>query len=37
VTIAPHVLSSSVKVILKFGVPLAVLSYLFLKRKEVAP
>jgi ABC-type transport system involved in multi-copper enzyme maturation permease subunit len=36
-TMAPRVLKESVKVILMFGVPLAIWSYVFLKRKEVAP
>jgi hypothetical protein len=37
VTIAPHVLLDSGKVIVFFGLPLTVLAYVFLKRKEVAP
>jgi hypothetical protein len=36
-TVAPRVLRESLKVILMFGVPLAIWSYVFLKRKEVAP
>jgi ABC-type transport system involved in multi-copper enzyme maturation permease subunit len=37
VTIAPRVLLASFKVIVYFGLPLMVLAYVFLKRKEVAP
>lgn len=37
VTIAPRILLDSGKVILFFGLPLMVLAYVFLKRKEVAP
>jgi hypothetical protein len=37
VTIAPRVLLDSLKVIVAFGLPLTVLAYVFLKRKEVAP
>ena len=37
ITIAPHVLLASIKVILAFGLPLTILAYAFLKRKEVAP
>jgi ABC-type transport system involved in multi-copper enzyme maturation permease subunit len=36
-SLAPHVLKESIKVILMFGVPLTVWAYVFLKRKEVAP
>ena len=36
-TLAPRVLKESTKVLLAFGLPLTVLAYLFLKRKEVAP
>ena len=37
VSIAPRVLLESIKVIAAFGLPLTVLAYVFLKRKEVAP
>jgi hypothetical protein len=37
VNVPGHVLWDAVKVILAFGVPLTVLAYVFLKRKEVAP
>ena len=37
VTITPHVLGESLKVIAAFGLPLTILAYAFLKRKEVAP
>jgi hypothetical protein len=37
VTIQPRVLMDSMKVILAFGLPMTVLAYVFLKRKEVAP
>jgi ABC-type transport system involved in multi-copper enzyme maturation permease subunit len=36
-TMTPRVLKESGKVLLAFGLPLTVLAYLFLKRKEVAP
>lgn len=37
VMVAPRVLGESLKVLIAFGVPLTVLAYVFLKRKEVAP
>jgi ABC-type transport system involved in multi-copper enzyme maturation permease subunit len=37
VMITPRILWESLKVIVAFGIPLTVLSYVFFKRKEVAP
>lgn len=37
ITIAPHVLLESIKVIIAFGLPLTILAYARLKRMEVAP